>query len=57
MVKYNVILKLSMANESEVRSKAQSEGLDTNKVEQAVQIAKSNPNLSVDQVIQQVRSK
>ena len=46
-----------MANEQEVRSRAQSEGLNQAQENEAVQIAKNDPNLSVDQVIQQVRKK
>jgi len=44
-----------MANEQEIRSKAQQLGLDKDKEEKAVQISKGNPNLNVDQVIQQVQ--
>jgi hypothetical protein len=57
LVKYNVVLKLSMANEQEVRSKAQSAGLNQSQQEQAVQVARDNPSYTVDQVIQQVRNK
>lgn len=50
-----LILITLMANEQEVRSKAQELGFNKNKEEKAVDIAKSNPNLTVDQVIQQVQ--
>jgi hypothetical protein len=46
-----------MANEQEVRSKAQSEGLNQQQQEQAVQIARDNPDFDVNKVIQQVRNK
>jgi len=51
------MLPILMANEQEVRSRAQSEGLNQSQQNEAVQLAKNNPNLSVDQIIQQVRSK
>lgn len=47
----------SMANEQEVRSKAQSAGLNQSQVDQAVSLATNDPNLTADQVIQQVKNK
>jgi len=44
-----------MADEQEIRSKVQELGLDKDKEEKAVQISKSNPNLNVDEVVQQVQ--
>jgi len=44
-----------MATEQEVRSKAQSSGFSKQQEDQAAEIARSNPNLTVDQIIQQVR--
>lgn len=44
-----------MANEEEVRSKAKELGFDKPQEEQAVQIAKDNPNLNVLQVVEKVR--
>jgi hypothetical protein len=46
-----------MANEQEVRSKAQSEGLTQVQIDQAVVLARNDPNLTADQVIQQVKNK
>jgi hypothetical protein len=55
---YDVVLKLSiMADEQEIRSKAQSSGLNKQQEDSAVQIAKDNPNLSADEVVQQAKSK
>ena len=44
-----------MASEQEVRSKAQSAGLNQQQEDRAVDIAKANPSLNVDQVIQQAK--
>jgi hypothetical protein len=44
-----------MATESEVRAKAQSAGLSQQQEDQAVDLAKQNPNLDANQVIQQVK--
>ena len=46
-----------MADEQEIRSKAQSSGLNKEQEDSAVQIAKDNPNLSADEVVQQAKSK
>jgi hypothetical protein len=56
-LKYNVIQLLSMASEQEVRSKAQNAGLNKNQEDQAVTLARNDPNLTADQVIQQVKNK
>jgi hypothetical protein len=44
-----------MANEQEVRAKAKSSGLNQQQEDRAVEIAKSNPSLTVDQVVQQAQ--
>ena len=55
---YDVVLNLSiMANEQEIRSKAQSAGLNKQQEDSAVQIGRDNPNLSADEVVQQAKSK
>ena len=44
-----------MANEEEVRSKAKELGFDGPQTEQAVKIAKENPELDRTQVLEKVR--
>jgi len=44
-----------MATEQEVRAKAKSLGLDQTREDRAVELAKGNANLTVDQVIAQVQ--
>jgi hypothetical protein len=46
-----------MASDTEIRQKAQSQGLSGQEINEAVSFGASNPNLSADEVIKKFKQK